>query len=166
MANTYKLITSTTLTGTQASVTISSIPATYTDLLVKTSIRYNGSSGQSVFVRFNSATTNYSMVYIEGSGSSVGANAWNTTGIWVDTTYSTDSSIFTNAEFYIPNYTGSNYKSVSSDITSENNASATDLSLIAGLWSDASAINSLYFYPNSGSFVSGSTFYVYGISKS
>ena len=44
---TYTLIAHTELTGTQASVTFSSIPATFTDLLLVGSARTSGTVGQS-----------------------------------------------------------------------------------------------------------------------
>jgi hypothetical protein len=51
------------------------------------------------------------------------------------------ANTFGNTEFYIPNYTSSNYKSFSVDGVTENNATAA-FALYAGLWSNTAAITS------------------------
>ena len=70
MANTYTLIEAQTLGSSAASVTFSSIPATYTDLIIKASTRSarSGSSGDNVIIYLNGVTTDMSFTYVEGSG--------------------------------------------------------------------------------------------------
>jgi hypothetical protein len=68
MPKTYEPIATQTLGSTAASVTFSSIPSTYTDLV----LICNGtaSSNTGLTMRFNGDTsTNYSMTVVEGSGS-------------------------------------------------------------------------------------------------
>jgi hypothetical protein len=68
MPATYEPIATQTLGSTAASVTFSSIPSTYTDLV----LICNGtaSSNTGLTMRFNGDTsTNYSMTVLEGSGS-------------------------------------------------------------------------------------------------
>jgi len=167
MANTYNLIEAKTLGSNTASVTFSSIPQTYTDLLLKTSLRFTGSSADSVKMLFNNSSSNYSFRYLEGSGSSVSSGSNWFQGIWIDTVGSSaNTSIFSNSETYIPNYAGSNYKSVSIDLATENNATTAYMDLVAGLWSDSAAITSLVISPLQYSFLAGSTFYLYGIKNS
>lgn len=73
MAITYTPIATTTLGSNQASVTFSSIPSTYTDLvLISNTISVNA-GGDDIVVAFNSDNGgNYTRIYMYGSGSSVG----------------------------------------------------------------------------------------------
>ena len=167
MANTYELIEAKTLTTTTASVTFSSIPQTYTHLLLKTSLRYTGTNADAVKMLFNNSASNYTAKWLEGSGASTSSGSQFFQGIWIDTVgSSTNASTFSNAETYIPNYAGSNYKSASTDLVTENNATTAYMDIVAGLWSDTSAITSLVISPLTYSFSSGSTFYLYGIKNS
>ena len=170
MANTYELIDKNILTSTQTSVTFSSIPSTYTDLILKLSVRDSRTLEVSD-IRFNfngsGVGVNISGKYLYGSGSStsssnIGANGELAFG---DGNAST-SSVFGNAEVYIPNYAGSNYKSISSDSVAENNGTAGYGLLLAGLWSNTAAINSIAMTPFTSPFLSGSSFYLYGIKNS
>lgn len=161
MATTYVLIDKAILTGTQSSVTFSSIPNTYTDLLVKVSSR-NTSSSEIFDFGFNGVTTNQSSTYLNGSGSAATSATYTLYGRSVPT--GATGSTFSNNEIYIPNYTSSNYKSVSVDAVNENNATGAFSSLVAGLWSSTSAITSITF--TASSFDVGSSFYLYGIKNS
>jgi hypothetical protein len=84
---------------------------------------------------------------------------------------SSTSNTFGNTEFYIPNYTGSQNKSLSVDGVTENNTSSTYmLSLSSSIWADTSAITSITLYAvNVGSankFVEHTTATLYGIKNS
>jgi hypothetical protein len=173
MANTYTLISSNTVGVLGAlSVTFSSIPSTYTDLKLVISARDARADVQvsNIYFNFNSsgAGTNYSGLYMYGTGSSTtsstagissGAAAFSTGAI-------NTSSTFGNAEVYIPNYTSSNYKSLSSESSTENNGTAGFNLLLAGLWSNTAAITSIVMTPLYTPFSQYSTFYLYGISNS
>ena len=168
MANTYKLIASSTIgSGGAANIDFTSIPATYTDLLVKVSARSTDGDWQGMYMRLNGATTNYTSRYLDGTGSSAGSGVITTTGLYVSTIGGTNttSSTFTNTEIYIPNYTSSNNKSSSSDGSAENNATAAYVNLIANLWSDTAAITSIRLYSAAGNLAQYSTAYLYGIKK-
>ena len=67
MANTYTLISSNVLSSSAASVTFSAIPATYTDLVVKTSVRETNNSGV-MLCKINGTTTGYTGKELTGSG--------------------------------------------------------------------------------------------------
>ena len=171
MAN-MELITSVTVgSGGAASVTLpatGTIPQTYTDLKVVVSSRSARGGGQvsdGVAIQFNGSTSNLSMRYLDGNGSA--ASSSTDTAIWTRTSASgATASTFGNAEFYIPNYTSSNFKSVSVDGVSENNATSAFAMLSAGLWSNTAAITSIRLVSiNAENFVEGSTFYLYGISN-
>ncbi len=166
MANTYTLIEAKTLTTTTASITFTSIPQTYTDLLIKFSTRDNtGSYINNMNININSSSSNFSAKTIMklGTGLSSGTE---TTNLAFSTGSGATASTFTNGEVYFPNYTSSNYKSYSADSASENNASDNGMILEAGLWSNTAAITSITFEPTTASFVAYSTFYLYGISNS
>ena len=168
MANTYVLIASNTVgSGGASSVTFSSIPATYTDLIVKVSARSGiGSVADTMHVLFNSSTTTYTYKSLEGNGAS--ASSGNTANNWAGTYpgNGATASTFGNTEIYIPNYAGTTYKSYSVDSISETNGTTTYADLDAGLWSTTTAISSVSIATDSNNFVQYSTFYLYGISKS
>lgn len=167
MANTYTLIEGKTLTTATASVTFTSIPQTYTDLLLKVSAR-NDTENPTGSIYFNSDTTNtnYNVKRLLGDGSAASSNSYNASySFFVPQSIDT-ASVFSNAEIYIPNYTVSGIKkSTSSDSVTENNATTAYAVFFAELWDGTGAITSLQVkgYDN---FVSGSTFYLYGISNS
>jgi hypothetical protein len=155
-----------------STVTFSSIPQTgYTDLVVKMSTRRDSGANDGIGIRFNgSSAGNYSMRYVAGDGATTSSSSASAvsaiygygTNNWATATAST----FSNAEFYIPNYTSSNAKSISLDGVIENNAASSFMALTAGLWSLTSAITSIDILPLSGgSFVQYSTFYLYGVAK-
>jgi hypothetical protein len=157
-----------------SSVTFSGIPQTgYTDLVLKMSSRQNLAQIYGVLnIRFNgTAGTAYSYKVLEGSGSAASSTGATSTdsiyGVYSDAGANATANTFSNIEMYIPNYTSSNYKSVSLDQVSENNATAANAILNAGLWSNTSAINSITL-SNGGSgasFVQYATFYLYGVAK-
>ena len=170
MATTYTLIEAKTLTTTTASITFSSIPGTYTDLLLKISSRNNDIYNE-IHFRFNgNSGNNYSGRNIYGNGSSAISSSSSSISslqnLTVESVSGQTANTFGNTELYIPNYTSSNNKSVSADGVQENNATSAQAMLGAGLWAQTSAITSIEAFPSIGSFVAHSTFYLYGISNS
>lgn len=167
MPNTFELIASYTV-GSSGTSTIdfTSIPSTYTDLCLKLSLRMNTTNLEYYSLRFNNSTSNFTYRTIEGSGSSAASfsGSTGTYGFPVPSNYTADT--FSNAEIYIPNYAGSNNKSFSIDTVTENNATEAYADLIAGLWSDTSAINRITLYVTTNNFVQYSTAYLYGIKSS
>ena len=169
---TYTLISSNVLSSSAASVTFSAIPATYTDLVVKFSARWDQASlqGKST-ARFNGvSTTTYSYTQLYDSAGSVGSyTAGTLTELNLDYAINgtlTTSNTFTNGEMYIPSYTASQNKPVSYFNVLENN-SATDayITVNAELWRNTAAITQVALFPHYGNYVSGSSFYLYGISN-
>ena len=175
MANTYTLISSVTVgSGGSASVSFSSIPSTYTDLVVLSSVRSLGDYGtgyemiDDVILRFNGDSgSNYPRKNLNGLGYSVTSSGGTLTGVYIyaDGNRAT-ASTFSNSSTYITNYAGSTYKSVSSDSVTENNATTAWSGLMATLWNNTAAINSISFQTGTGSNLAQySTFYLYGISN-
>ena len=170
MANTYVKISSYTASTAVATIDFSSIPSTYTDLIVKVSSRSSTATFPTNLRMYFNATggTGYSFRILRGSGSA--ATSINSSGndhIQIDNTdaVSATASTFDNTEVYIPNYAGSNAKSVSSDGVSENNATEAYAQLAAGLWT-TTAINQITLSLAAGNFVQYSTATLYGILKS
>jgi hypothetical protein len=168
MANTYTFIASNIVgSGGVASVTFSSIPSTYTDLVIKTSVRGNRADDtiEGFVLQFNGDTgANYTGRELFGSGTSTGSNTQARAGL-VNGNLAT-SNTFSSNEIYIPNYTGSTNKSASIDGVTETNSATAYQTLDAFLWSNTSAITSIYLGPNNGSgFLQYSSFYLYGIKK-
>lgn len=166
MATTYTLISSNTLSSSAASVTFSSIPSTYTDLVLKVSARPD--SAADAWLTFNSiAGTAYSSTDLQGTGSvAQSSRQSNQARIRLQNFASTTTAnTFNNAEIYIPNYAVVQAKPVSGIVADERNATTAYLTATAGLCTTTDAITSVTLTYN-GLFVSGSSFYLYGISNS
>ncbi len=172
MANTYTLIASNTLSTTAASVTFSSIPATYTDLVLKFLVRSDesGATRSNIIMKINGTTANYSYTRLIGNGSTASSSRVSS-GAEFDlgdiSGAAGTSNTFTSGELYIPSYTASQNKPISSFLAQENNTTSAFIRPYANLWSNTSAITSLAFTVNGGfNFVTGSTFWLYGIKNS
>lgn len=171
MAVTYKLIETVTVgAGGQASIEFTSIPQTYTDLLVKLSTRSNtvdGSSGYYFDVFFNNVSANRTGRYLLGNATGSPTATSSTYSSWgVSASSDFTASVFSSNELYIPNYAGSTFKSSSLDGVQENNATLSRLLLQASLWSDTAAITSVKFTSAAGVFVQYSSASLYGIKNS
>ena len=152
--------------GGAASIDFSSIPTTYTDLVVKISGRTNLAAVSDFYrMKLNNSSTSFSgrYLYAAGSGSPASGTETNYAGPVPGATSTT--STFGNVEIYIPNYAGSTNKSFSVDAVAENNATLAEMALYAGLWSNTSAINQITITPNASSFLQYSTAYLYGVSN-
>jgi hypothetical protein len=154
-----------------SSVTFSSIPQTgYTDLVMKVSARMTAAAtGEYIQMSFNGVTTNLNSRLLYGyttAASSYDEALIIPLGQMPGST--TTASTFGSADIYIPNYTSSNYKSVSIDQVSENNSGSTNAAyqyLEAGLWSSTAAINSITLTAKTGNLAASTTFYLYGVAK-
>lgn len=168
MPVTYSLIASNTLGAAAASVTFSAIPSTYTDLLVKASVRVasGGAVANSVRLTINSSTANQSFRFMRGNGADVGSGSGSTytLGNAANGTTST-ASTFSNLELYIPSYTASQNKPISGFWAHENNATTAYIYGEARLWSSTSAITSLSF-DSTVNLDAGTSFFLYGIKNS
>jgi hypothetical protein len=166
-----KLQTITVGSGGAASVTFSAIPQTYTDLVVKVSARdvATGISWDNLRLAFNNISSGYGAKLLYGT-SSTAASLSDTVGTYFNSMYidSADqtANTFGNLEISIPNYTSSNYKSVSWDGAIETNSAAGLTYLGAGLLSNATAISSMTFTPVTGNFAQYSEFTLYGVYNS
>jgi hypothetical protein len=163
----YTLIEHKKLDAAAASITFSSIPATFTDLMLKVSLR---ASTDVDFISFalNSSTSNFTTRGLQAFGSNTVNSDTRTDGLL---TMLNNNSIFTantfsNVEIYIPNYASAVVKSFSVDAVTENNATDARRKIIAGLWNDTASITSVTLNaPAASNFVSGSSATLYGINR-
>lgn len=172
MANTYTLIASNTLGSSAASVTFSSIPNTYTDLVLRWSVRStNASNFENIIIEFNDDTgTNYSRTSLTGSGSAASSNRETGFTTWnqaITNGANSTASTFGSGEVYIPNYTSTANKAGSFFGAQETNATAANIRINAYLYQNSTAITKIKLSSgNAENFVSGSSFFLYGIKNS
>lgn len=171
MANTYQLIASTTLSTTSTLVTFSSIPATYTDLVLRFSARLGNAGADDWTIQPNGSNTNGTsrMVYYDGSGASAAAASTSNASLLFGTIPGTSitSNTFGSCEIYIPNYAGTTTKPISGISVMENNNSVyAFIHATAGLYNNTSSLTSLDVRGGGSQFVSGSSFFLYGIKNS
>lgn len=174
MANTYTLIASNTLSSSAASVTFSSIPNTYTDLVLKMSVRGSTSATtqtmQLILNGDNDPTGYYSRTNLFGDGATATSNRDsndNKTQIIYENASTSTSNTFSNIEIYIPSYTASQNKPFSIANAMETNATTAYTTTQAALWRKTNAITSIALSQvDTNNFVSGSSFFLYGIKNS
>lgn len=172
MANTYQLITSTVLGGTSTLVTFSSIPNSYTDLVILGSVRSAQNTPINVMRAYFNGDTSalYSMTDLEGAGTAqYGQRTSNATDIFAGgfvAANTATTSAFSSFDFYIPSYLVARSKQLSIFGVGENISSTWAMDITAGLYRSNTAINSVSITNNGQSFVAGSSFYLYGIKNS
>lgn len=166
MAANYVLLERIELNASAASVTFSNIPQSgYTDLKVVVSDRTTRAAiNDAIGIYFNGTTTGYTSRRIYGTGSSAASDTEPLYPI-IDNSTNSTANTFSNIEFYVPNYTSSNYKSFSGDGVMENNATTAYATMAASLWSNTAAITSVTVaYQNATAFLPYSTFSLYGLA--
>ena len=162
MASTYTPIATTTLGSAASSYTFSSIPSTYTDLvLVANCGQVTGNN--SFRFQINSDTgTNYSYTFVQGNGTATGSGRTaNDTSGEVESLMNT--ALTGTFIIHFMNYANTTtYKTMigrGSEASQKVDATVT-------LWRSTSAINSIKVYPGGGqSFLTGSTFTLYGVKN-
>jgi hypothetical protein len=172
MPNLKKIDKVTVGAGGTSSIAFTNIPQTYTDLVLKFSLRTDiaGGGPYNVALRVNGSSSSiYNTKRLYGFNTSVSSftsTAASTTLVGLTNAAGDTANTFGNSEFYLPNYTSSNYKSGSTDAVQENNGSAERF-LAANLIETTSAITSIELLLTgvSYTFVQYSTAYLYGISN-
>lgn len=151
--------------GGASSIEFTSIPQDGTDLMLKVSARtIDGDSiGTTLsYLRFNDSTTDYSAIRLFGNGSSINQG---------DQTYLSQGSnpsirtanTFSNSEAYISNYTTASSKPVSTNWVNENNDTAVQTRIEAGLWDNTASITKVSLV-HPVSFAEHSTAFLYKIT--
>ena len=158
--NTYEAIATQTLGSTAATITFSSIPGTYTDLvLIATG---NSSTLVDTYLRFNGDSTSglYSTTRLYGTGSAAASDRFSSQNQILAGDFNTASNSV--AIIQIANY--SNATTNKTSLIRSNIASSIVFANV-GLWRNTAAITSLTFSTSSGTFSVGSTFSLYGIAS-
>ena len=161
-ANTFVQIGSTVTVGNggAASIEFTSIPGTYTDLMLKLSLRSAASSGgRDYFMfRFNSSSASvYYGTYLAqidvGSAVAGSQSAVTAASVYVTNAADGAANFFGNNNIYIPNYTSSYAKNLLGSFSSEaNQNNGSSLGISTSLWNPGTqaAITSLTIYPGNG----------------
>lgn len=157
MTVTYEAIASQTLGSAASTVTFSSIPSTYTDLVlvvngfttidVQTYIQVNGDTG-----------SNYSVTTMLGDGSSASSSRESGQQAIAAGGYGTSAN--GNKIVQIQNYSNT---TTNKTLLIRANAAGSFVQARVGLYRSISAITSITHYVTSGNFATGSTFSLYGI---
>lgn len=168
MPATYEPIATTTLSSAAASISFTSVPATYTDLvLVFVGTATYDSDG--VRIRFNNDTgSNYSWTNLRGNGSAAAsgrASSQTSLAFLGQTGGGMSSTIPSLGIAHIFNYAGSTYKTALVEDNTDKNGSG-DVSRFVGLYQSTTAINRVDLFEVSGNLPSGVTATIYGIKGS
>lgn len=171
----YKIATVTVATATSASIEFTSIPGTYTDLLIKLTARTDRASLNSdIYAQFNNRTAaNYSFerFYSSGGGGVSDALVNNAGGGFVGfaSGATATSNTFGSSQIYIGNYAQATNKSFFTYAAVGSNSATALIESISSGWtySPAEAITSIKLLDyNSANFVLNSTATLYGIKNS
>jgi len=157
--NTYTPIATTTFVSAQASYTFSSIPSTYTDLVLVSNL-ISPSSG-SLYIRVNSDTaTNYSRTNLYGNGTTVTSDRASSETL----SYVYPGAIGASPTTLITTF--NNYSNATTNKTwiTRANDTTLDVSAVVALWRSTAAINTILFAINTGTMGIGTTFTLYGIT--
>jgi hypothetical protein len=157
MPSTYDKIATHTLASATNSYTFSSIPSTYTDLILI--VDGEVSVAAACYLQYNSDTaTNYSFTYLYGSGTTASSGRSSSVAqIFAGDLTTTRGTTITQIQ---------NYSNATTYKTSLSRDSAAGIAAAAtvGLWRSTSAINAIKVYADaSRTFSIGSTFTLYGI---
>jgi len=166
MPNTYESIATNTLSSAAATLTFSSIPGTYTDLILICSMTGNTTSIDTRVV-FNSDTgSNYSATRLMGDGTSATSNR-SSNRAWIDLNYvgGVSSTAPATSILNIMNYSNSTTYKTTLLRANELGGTYQGTEAIVGLWRNTAAITSMTITASNDNFKSGSTFSLYGIAS-
>jgi hypothetical protein len=167
MPATYDCIATTTLGSTASSITFSSIPSTFTDLVIIFSGQNSTSSNADVTMVLNNDTSAaYSRMRLYSNGTTVSADrAINATSAEAVAYIggSATSSMFASTQINILSYANTSVNKTWLLHWNSNGTSDAYSLMGIGLYRSLSAITQIQFYPVSGNFVAGTTATIYGI---
>ena len=158
---TYTPLATVTLGSSAASVTFSSIPATYRDLILVMNMTGATTTDSNVNLTINSDTTqaNYSAVYMNGTGSSAVSGTMTQPRDLTFWNYLTGTTRMTIVTQFMDYSATDKHKTY---LTRGDNA-GTGTGAFAHRWANTNAITSLAVTAASVSFAAGSTFNLYGV---
>ena len=160
--NTYVALQTQVLGSAAASVTFSSIPQGYTDLVLV----YNGTvtaTGKDVRYQVNgdTASTNYSYTVLNGNGTSATSARYGNSAYIGSYQSNGTSSTAATIMLHFMNYSNTTtYKTTLGRVSD----AGAEINAHVGMWRSTAAINTILIYPNTNTFASGDTFTLYGIA--
>ena len=176
--NSYESIATVTVGSPVATVSFTSIPATYTHLQVRliaksTETLYNQSDAITFYFNADTTYTNYRSHWVRCSGASVSASQIQSAGYniysgSIASGHSSQVSMFGAQIIDILDYANTNkYRTVRTLDGNELNSAESFVGLHSGLWMSTSTVSGLTFQVTNGSnFAQYSQFALYGIKGS
>jgi hypothetical protein len=161
MPATYEPIATATVASTGGTITFSSIPSTYTDLILISSARrgIDGSGGDAVKAQVNGDSgSNYSWNGISYNAGGTGASRANNQSIFI--AGSCEDGVYSTSICHFMNY--SNTTTFKTMLTRTSSTGTQGVGTTVNLWRSTTAINSIFLNAASG-FYAGSVFTLYGI---
>lgn len=156
--STYEPIATTTLGSSATSYTFSSIPSTYTDLVLVASMKYTVSGDYTKLTLNTDTSSNYSSTYLIGNGSS--ASSGRTTSVTsINVAYDANNETFTDL-FNFQNYSNT---TTNKTVLNRHSVAGTRAEVLVGLWRSTAAISSITLTANTG-YAAGCIFTLYGIA--
>jgi len=160
----YDSLATVTLSATAASITFTSIPATYKHLQIRGI--FNSTTAPQALLRFNSDSAgNYSYHQIEGNGASATAGAGTSVTSIIHFINGMESGTTAGSAFVVDilDYANTNkYKTTRALTGTEKNGSG-QIFLVSGSWRNTNAVTNISVTTSSGTFAQYTQLALYGI---
>jgi len=159
--NTYVALDKVTVGTATPSITFTSIPQSYTDLVLVAAFATDNASSINLNVGNGSIDTgsNFSWTYLLGNGSSASSSRGTSdTRIFSGATNSSNGQ--SNATYSFQNYSNT---TTNKTIINRFNDTTNGVYATVGLWRNTAAINQIRLLANGNNFAVGSTFSLYAI---
>ena len=139
----------------------------YTDLVMKISSRNNNPSiAGNILLYLNGASSGYSNIFVQGSGSGTFSSGVVARMVGDMDTAASASGIFNNIEVYIPNYLSALNKTFNAESVSEETGATAYSMLSVNTRNNTEALTSIGIEDRNGYlYVQGTSFYLYGIKN-
>jgi hypothetical protein len=159
----YEVISTQTLGSAVQTVSLSSIPQTYADLVVV--INAQASAQSDLYLTFNGDTSAlYSNTILYGDGTSIGTRRDSRGNAYMVLTYYGAVTTTAGASVHTLNIMNYSNTTTHKTVLSRCSAGAAGVDESVGLWGSTAAITSMTFdLPSTRTFSTGSTFTLYGI---
>jgi hypothetical protein len=155
--STYEKIATATGTGSAGDITFSTIPSTYTDLVLVANIFTTANANQTFKV--NGSSSGYSNTWITGNGSTA-VSSRNTS----NNSFTTQVNIFagsTEPAFTVMNFMNYANTSTYKTVLTRTSRASQAAEVFVGLWANTAAISSIVI--SGGTFTTNAVFTLYGI---
>ena len=172
----YDSLATADISSTTASITFSAIPDGYKHLQIRMLCLGNSGSTQDAYIRFNGDSgSNYAYHAMYGEGSSISAYGYASQAFGkLGVNGAGNNSLSSGTAFPamitdIVDYSDvSKYKTLKTLCGFDTNAASTNInnetvSISSALWLNTSAITSIQIYPSGGSWLTNSSFALYGV---